>query len=133
MADDYDDARPPRAGMLEAENAELRARVAELEAALSDGSFYKESTIDALMDRADGAEALNAQLLAKLAAARDDVLEEAANVTFVVAGITYLMPRELAAAIRNLKGGARSAKINWARDPDAVVEDDEPQIGRDYA
>jgi hypothetical protein len=23
--------------------------------------------------------------------------------------------------------------INWANDPDAIVEDDEPQIGRDYA
>ena len=23
-------------------------------------------------------------------------------------------------------------KINWRDDPDAIVEDDEPQIGRDY-
>jgi hypothetical protein len=28
---------------------------------------------------------------------------------------------------------ARTAKINWRDDPDAIVEDDEPQIGRDYA
>ena len=27
----------------------------------------------------------------------------------------------------------QDTKINWGNDPDAIVEDDEPQIGRDYA
>lgn len=25
------------------------------------------------------------------------------------------------------------SKINWGNDPEAIVDDDEPQIGRDYA
>lgn len=28
---------------------------------------------------------------------------------------------------------ARNEPINWRDDPDAIVEDDEPMIGRDYA
>jgi hypothetical protein len=35
----------------------LRSRVEELEEDLADGSFYKETTIDALIDRAEQAEA----------------------------------------------------------------------------
>lgn len=34
------------------------------------------------------------------------------------------------AALPDAKG---EKPINWAKDPDAIVEDDEPQIGRDYA
>jgi hypothetical protein len=33
-----------------------------------------------------------------------------------------------------LKGGDASPKpINWRDDPSAIVEDDDPQVGRDYA
>jgi hypothetical protein len=34
---------------------------------------------------------------------------------------------------RKVAGAAKPDKINWRDDPDAIVEDDEPQIGRDYA
>jgi hypothetical protein len=34
---------------------------------------------------------------------------------------------------RQVAGAAQPDKINWRDDPDAIVEDDEPQIGRDYA
>ena len=34
---------------------------------------------------------------------------------------------------RKVAGAAQPDKINWRDDPDAIVEDDEPQIGRDYA
>jgi hypothetical protein len=41
---------------------------------------------------------------------------------------------EIVATIRARKGGAaQPAPINWRDDPSAIVEDDEPQIGRDYA
>ena len=37
------------------------------------------------------------------------------------------------AALAALVQPTAQAQINWATDPDAIVEDDEPQIGRDYA
>jgi hypothetical protein len=35
--------------------------------------------------------------------------------------------------LKPVAGAAQPDKINWRDDPDAIVEDDEPQIGRDYA
>jgi hypothetical protein len=35
--------------------------------------------------------------------------------------------------LKPVAGAAQPDKINWRDDPDAFVEDDEPQIGRDYA
>jgi hypothetical protein len=39
----------------------------------------------------------------------------------------------LVAQPEQVAGAAQPDKINWRDDPDAIVEDDEPQIGRDYA
>lgn len=45
--------------------------------------------------------------------------------------------KEIMAAISTRAARSAPAKegdrINWRNDPDAIVEDDEPQIGRDYA
>jgi hypothetical protein len=35
--------------------------------------------------------------------------------------------------LKPVAGAAQPDKINWRDDPDAIVEDDEPQNGRDYA
>jgi len=52
---------------------EAAARIEELEAALADGSFYKEDDIDCLQNRIE-------ELEAKLATARNDALEEVAAI-----------------------------------------------------
>lgn len=42
--------------------------------------------------------------------------------------------RSICSALEAKSGKAKSdTPINWVNDPDAIVEDDEPQIGRDYA
>lgn len=69
MTHDYDDARPPSAGRLEAENADLRARVAELEAALD--SHHAEVGHNIWRFWLDKAQ----EAVGKLAIARDDALK----------------------------------------------------------
>jgi hypothetical protein len=55
-------------------------------------------------------------------------------IAHAIAALPAVNDDRLNKAVVALKGGDASPKpINWRDDPSAIVEDDDPQVGRDYA
>ena len=139
------------------EIADLQKKLAEVEA---DRDNWRKATFDSLNmkdtadERAEAAEAVVEQLtndpayVAVYRAGFDDgkakLAEAEANINikadWIEATINDMSANEEAtqAAIHRayqmgLDAALKEPKpINWRDDPDAIVEDDEPQIGRDY-